>query len=318
MSKCALIIPYFGKFPNYFQMFLNSCAHNKNFDFFIFSDDEFSYEYPTNVKFYKTTFAQFKNKLSRLIDDRVVLDHPKKLCDFKPVYGYLFQEYLSGYLYWGHCDVDVILGDLDDLVFPLIESGCYDKIFNLGHLTIYRNSKEVREMFFKEIKVKASGSVFFRNQMCKFDEENGDSIVKYFLEGNYNIYKKQLEADISTKYSRLFLDKYDFESNSYVTKKEDYLFVYYQGKVLCYSIVERNLVCEEYAYIHLQKRNMDVFISDDENKYVIAANRFYPLDFNLDELNEKEFKKIRKYFLNLHAIKIRYKNFLIKLNKFFT
>ena len=32
MEKVVFIIPYFGKFNNYFQLFLNSCAYNKKFE----------------------------------------------------------------------------------------------------------------------------------------------------------------------------------------------------------------------------------------------------------------------------------------------
>ena len=36
MEKVVFIIPYFGKFNNYFQLFLNSCAYNKKFEWLIF------------------------------------------------------------------------------------------------------------------------------------------------------------------------------------------------------------------------------------------------------------------------------------------
>lgn len=313
-NKCALIIPYFGKFPNYFQLFLDSCRYNTKFDFFIFSDDETHYIYPQNVKFFYTTFSEIKERLKK-IDNRFLLSYPKKLCDFKVVYGYLFQEYIYRYSYWGYCDVDVIWGDLDSLVFPILAEDKHDKIFNHGHLTIYRNAKYINELFFEEIRTKGNNSVFFKNEMCKFDEENGDSIVKYFRECGFNIYKNQLEADISTNYSKLFLDKYDFDTNSYSTIKKEFLFIFSQGKTLCYYINDNALVCDEYAYIHLQKRPMDIFISQDDKQYVIASNRFYPLNNCLEKLNVEQFKNIRKYFFNLHGFKIRCSNILVKMKR---
>lgn len=39
MRKCAFVLPYYGKFGNYFQLFLNSCATNTDYDWLIFTDD---------------------------------------------------------------------------------------------------------------------------------------------------------------------------------------------------------------------------------------------------------------------------------------
>ncbi|WP_333562533.1 DUF6625 family protein, partial [Lactobacillus amylovorus] len=45
MKKGAFIIPYFGHFNNYFQLFLNSCKYNSNYDWIIFTDDRTKYDY---------------------------------------------------------------------------------------------------------------------------------------------------------------------------------------------------------------------------------------------------------------------------------
>ncbi|MGZ1250167.1 DUF6625 family protein [Lactobacillus delbrueckii subsp. bulgaricus] len=50
MKKVAFIVPYFGKLPNYFQLFLNSCRLNKNFKWIIVTDDKTSYSWPQNVQ----------------------------------------------------------------------------------------------------------------------------------------------------------------------------------------------------------------------------------------------------------------------------
>lgn len=34
-KQCVLILPYFGKFNNYFPLFLRSCAANPSYDFLI-------------------------------------------------------------------------------------------------------------------------------------------------------------------------------------------------------------------------------------------------------------------------------------------
>lgn len=60
--KVNFIIPYFGTFPNYMQLFLNSCATNKSFQWTIITDNYTVYNYPNNVKIVYTTFEELKKK----------------------------------------------------------------------------------------------------------------------------------------------------------------------------------------------------------------------------------------------------------------
>ena len=63
----------------------------------------------------------------------VSLDQSYKLCDFKPAYGFLFEEYLQGYQFWGHCDIDTIMGNLSKLLTDELLNQ-YDKLFCMGHM----------------------------------------------------------------------------------------------------------------------------------------------------------------------------------------
>ena len=38
--------------------------------------------------------------------------------DLRPAYGVLFEEYLDGYDFWGHCDLDVLFGRIRDHLPP--------------------------------------------------------------------------------------------------------------------------------------------------------------------------------------------------------
>lgn len=43
--KKLLIVLWFGKFPNYFELYLDSCSHNRSWNWMIFTDqdvDEYS------------------------------------------------------------------------------------------------------------------------------------------------------------------------------------------------------------------------------------------------------------------------------------
>lgn len=39
MFRIALIIPFLGKFQNYYKFWIQSCINNSSVDFFIFTDD---------------------------------------------------------------------------------------------------------------------------------------------------------------------------------------------------------------------------------------------------------------------------------------
>ena len=110
--KIALIVPYFGTLPDYFQLFLDSCAWNPGFDWLIFTDDHRPFRYPKNVRKIPMTFEGCKALIQSRFDFEIALPTAQKLCDYKCAYGYIFREYLEGYDWWGHCDLDQIFGNL--------------------------------------------------------------------------------------------------------------------------------------------------------------------------------------------------------------
>ena len=111
MNKIGIIGVYFGKLPNYFPLWLKSCEHNRTIDFLIFTDQEIQF-YPNNVKVHKISLPEMKQLAIKALGLDVSLERPYKCCDFKPVYGLIFEDYLKHYDYWGHCDFDLIFGDL--------------------------------------------------------------------------------------------------------------------------------------------------------------------------------------------------------------
>jgi hypothetical protein len=98
--KICFIIPYFGKLPNNFDIFLNSCKYNKTINYLLVTDDKTYYEYPDNFRVEYMSFDHLKNKIQNKYDFKINLSKPYKLCDFKPAYGDIFNEYLSEYDFW--------------------------------------------------------------------------------------------------------------------------------------------------------------------------------------------------------------------------
>lgn len=113
-AKVLLIIPYFGKLPEWFDLFLITCSYNTPFHWLICTDDKRPFTTPPNVTIRDQSFADFKKhvaqKLSLEEDDFPLT--PYKLCDLKPFYGIIFSEDINEYKYWGFCDLDVLYGNL--------------------------------------------------------------------------------------------------------------------------------------------------------------------------------------------------------------
>lgn len=169
VKTICLIIPYFGKEPDYFHLFMLSAGANKTIDFFFLTDQniESSFE---NVKMIQTSFQSIQEKAKHILGKDIVLTEPYKLCDYKPTYGILFQDMIQSYDFWGYCDVDLILGDLRKW---LTEERLtqFDKLYYSGHLTLYRNCHELNNLFYRIQKGYADYRTAFHTKYpCHFDE----------------------------------------------------------------------------------------------------------------------------------------------------
>ena len=145
--KKILILPYFGKFNNYFNLWLDSCKYNNDIDWLIITDNHIN-QISNNIKVINKTFEDLKSYIQKKFNFKINLETPYKLCDYKPYYGYIFEEYIKGYDFWGYCDCDLIFGDINKFIIQDIFDK-YDKIFRRGHLSFIRNNKYINTNFFK-------------------------------------------------------------------------------------------------------------------------------------------------------------------------
>lgn len=258
-KKCVFILPYFGKFKNYFPLFLKSCSYNKKFDWLIFTDSNEIYDYPDNVKVIKMTLEEMKNRISEKIGFSVTLNGAYKLCDYKPSFGFVFEEYIEEYDYWGHCDCDLIFGNLEKILMPLLDKN-YDKIFATGHLTIYKNNYENLRKFMSRYKEKDIYiEAFSTNDIYVLDEDcnNGNNVHSIFLDSNLKVFAKDLSMNTSI-YSAKFIKAY-YSENERKFLDEPYKkgrYYWENGNLFRIHINGDSLVKTEYLYMHLQMRKM--------------------------------------------------------------
>lgn len=85
MKKIVFICPYFGAFPNYFNLTLKSIEYNKTIDWLIITDIKEKYDYPNNVKVINMTFTELQKKVQSHFDFDICLNKPFKMCDFQRI-----------------------------------------------------------------------------------------------------------------------------------------------------------------------------------------------------------------------------------------
>ena len=250
MNKIVVIGVYFGQFPNYFPLWLESALRNKSIDFLIFSDQCDESEHG-NVRFIKIKISDFEKMVFQKLNINVHITRPYKCCDFKPVYGDIFSDYLCGYDYWGHCDFDLIFGDIQYFL-DKYELYKYDKFLPLGHLSFYRNSSDINARYKLEGAAINYPVSLESCDNCYFDELAGISAI--YLKHGFSMFSKRIFADISPIYKRYkFSDYYNLDAKP---KNYKYQTFYWEnGKTWHLYVDDHNqLNRKEYIYIHFQKR----------------------------------------------------------------
>lgn len=157
MNKIALIIPYFTVYPPiWLNLNFYSCSKQSNIDFIYFTDcDEIIHlasKY-SNIICHKISFEDYCNNVSNRLGLAFHPQHAYKLCDLKPFYGFIHEDILKQYDFWGYGDNDLVYGNLEVLTSDNMLSS-YDVITTMseriaGHFAIFRNNEKYRTLGFK-------------------------------------------------------------------------------------------------------------------------------------------------------------------------
>lgn len=273
-----IILPYFGKFNSYFKLWLLSCENNSDFDWLIITDVQIEEKIPKNVKVINMSFDEFKSKLQKKFDFKIRLNKPYKLCDYKQFYGYIFEDDLRNYDYWGYCDCDLIFGNIRNFISQTIQND-YDKLLRTGHLSLIRNDMKLNKNFKKygTQRISLTSSVIYG-----YDESiNGYHLgfAGELIESGYKFFDcSEWIGDVDFRYYPFY------EINA---KKQPCVYEYDNGKL--YRIIRKKdiLIKEERMYVHLQKRNMQMNIKKDFSHFLICPNEF--IDFDHNTLNDEYF-----------------------------
>lgn len=309
-NKIAVIVAYFGRFPNYFPLWLKSCGRNPTIDFIVVSDQCLESSI-SNVKFISMTLEEMRIKASATIGFSVALSHPYKCCDYRPAYGVIFADILKQYDYWGHCDIDLIFGDLQ-YFFDLYDLYSYDKFGVLGHLALYRNNDKINNSFRVPFENLDYRKVFTTERNCFFDELSGINRIHKHV--NCKLFSKRIFVDIATVYKRYrIIDVYNLDE-----KPRNYpvqTFSWENGKT--YHVYEENgeIHKKEYLYVHFQKRpNYALtFDASKTNAFYITNSGFYIKE---SEPSKEQISKLNPFYGSVYEfIERKYRLFARRVKR---
>jgi hypothetical protein len=153
MISIAIIVPYFGKWPEWIDLFLFSCDQNKSIDYILFTDCEMPIHTYNNVHINSISYNAFCKLVSERLKINFRPNSPYKLCDLKPFYGYIHKTILKSYDFWGFCDIDVVWGDIrsfynNDLLLKYDVFSTHNDRLS-GHLSLFRNNEKYINLCFK-------------------------------------------------------------------------------------------------------------------------------------------------------------------------
>lgn len=282
MKSICFIVPYFGKLPDYFQVWLDTCRTNPTVDWLVFTDDNTNFSYPNNVKMNYCSFADIKTLIQKNFEFKIVLKTAYKLCDYKVAYGEIFKDYLIEYDFWGFCDIDLMWGEIRKFYTEEIMNH-YQKIGCQGHATIFKNSPDVNAAY----KTDVAGNK--QHKEIYTEDKIGCTDVGYIT----RIFScLKLPAYMETIYAGL--QKYDPGFYLQAEPKElgrfnrRQVFVWENGKLTRFFLDGEKVCSKEYLYIHFFSRPMKNKIKKMDRILI------YP-DCYMNFYDEVEKKIVKKY-----------------------
>lgn len=306
MKKLGFACIWFGNLPNFIEPWLESCRNNPTIDFHFFTNAKDSFDYPPNVIKHFISFEDFRDKFTKIYDFECRVDTPYKMCDIRPAFGEVLQEYLKDYEFWGYCDEDLVWGDIRAFITDEILDA-HDRILTRGHCSIYRNTPEVNS-YYRTLPRKGHMDYYeiLQNpEVCAFDEwaaHRGGGVSAVFADNGIAMYNEPVMADI-------FMAKGNFVINYRPDLKGTKYFLYENGKAYaCGKNKEKGVFKEEVLYFHFQKRKIEIDGNLDYQHYIfepIGRMRNLNAKKHTVKKNAAVFKKNARYFLSTVYHKIK-------------
>ena len=151
----------------------------------------------------------------------------------------------------------------------LIRYNEYDRVFQYGHFSLYKNTHNINNHFQdskQEFPLASMDFVKKTSHACFYDEYGS---VYSFLDKGLKIYRYRVMADIDVQYNRMV--------PGMVNPKIPHLITYENGAIFLYSLYDDRIEKREYMYTHFQKRRVACKEVRSES-FIISHKGFIPFD----------------------------------------
>ncbi len=147
----VIMIPYFGPWPDWINLFVESCARNPTIHWIIFTDNAPPENIAPNVRYFISSLDDYCAEISRKLNVRFRPQSAYKLCDARPMLGYVHGELIRDYDFYGYGDLDLVYGNIREaLPNSLLKNSdvvsCHSFLLS-GHLALFRNTFRMRNSF---------------------------------------------------------------------------------------------------------------------------------------------------------------------------
>lgn len=270
-NRACVVVPYFGRLPSHFPLWLSSCRTNSTFDWVVLTDDGRHFDVPDNVELKLTRFEDFIGMVQGSLSLTFGPIPPYKICDFRPAFGVIFEDLFTDYDFWGYCDLDMIFGDISQFLTDAVLAQ-HMKVFKRGHFSLHRNTPEVNFLFREIVAGGADFPITFDDVLAErntlaFDESVG--IYRYFTAHDYPVYVEEVTADISPVAWMMRFTKYSGRNHPHQ------IFYWKDGRVVHRFLDDTGVVREEEkCYIHFGKREMRQRVPDEAAEFLVASDGF--------------------------------------------
>lgn len=152
-SSIAFLIPYFGKWPDWIELYIVSIERNPTIDFHFITDCDTTITNAKNIIFYPTTFEEYVENAQKKLSVPINIPNPYKICDLRPFFGIIHADIINGYDFFGWTDVDLLFGDIRSFYTNEILAN-HDVLSShairlAGHCALLRNTPKYRTLGYK-------------------------------------------------------------------------------------------------------------------------------------------------------------------------
>ena len=150
-QELIILIPYFGQWPEWINLFVESCKWNPDVRWSFYTDCGQPENSAENVDYVHLGFDDYKALARERLDIKFDPPDPYKLCDLRPCLGQILKREIAGYRFFGYGDIDVIYGNIrrfytDEVLAQSNAISAHPERLS-GHFLVLRNTEAIRRAY---------------------------------------------------------------------------------------------------------------------------------------------------------------------------